>query len=62
MADIIEQLKDKSGNNVLPVTHVSAVRDSNGDTLPDILDRDYPTTSKTPVEDSTEVSLRPHKF
>lgn len=57
MADIIEQIKDKSGNKVLPITHVNAVRDSNGDTLPDILDRDYPTTSKTPVEDSSEVSL-----
>ena len=50
-------IEDKSGNRCLPITHVNAVRNSNGDTLPEILDRDYPTTSKTPVEDSTEVSL-----
>ena len=49
MVDIIKQLQDKDGNNVLPITHVNAVVNSEGDTLPEILDRDYPTTSKTPV-------------
>ena len=53
----IKYLEDKDGNKVAPITHVNAVRDSNGDTLPEILDRDYPTTSKTPVENSSEVSL-----
>lgn len=57
MANIIKQIEDKEGNKVLPITHVDAVRDSAGTTLPEILDRDYPTTSKTPVEGSTEVSL-----
>ena len=53
----IKYLEDKDGNPIAPITHVNAVRDSNGDTLPEILDRDYPTTSKTPVEGSSEVSL-----
>ena len=53
----IKYLEDKDGNQIAPITHVNAVRDSNGDTLPEILDRDYPTTSKTPVEGSSEVSL-----
>ena len=53
----IKYLEDKDGNKVAPITHVNAVRDSNGDTLPEILDRDYPTTSKTPSEGSSEVSL-----
>jgi len=57
MSDVIKQMYDEDGNRAFPVTHVSAVKDSNGTTLPDILDRDYPTTSKTPVEGSTEVSL-----
>ena len=57
MANIIKQVKDNAGNNVMPITHVSAVKDSAGTPLPEILDRDYPTTSKTPVEGSTEVSL-----
>ena len=54
----IKYLEDPSDNHVLlPITHINAVRDSEGTMLPDILDRDYPTTSKTPVQDSTEVSL-----
>ena len=53
----IKYLEDKDGNPIAPITHVNAVRDSNGDTLPEILDRDYPTTSKTPSEGSSEVSL-----
>ena len=58
MADIIKQLTDKDGNNVLPITHVNAVRDSNGDSLPDILAREYPIDeSKPAVQGGTDLTV-----
>lgn len=44
-------IKDESGNKVLPITHVSAVRDDDGNSLASII------TSKTAASGGTELSL-----
>ena len=38
MSNTIIQLKDKQGNNNYPITHVNAIRDSEGNTLPEIIE------------------------
>jgi len=44
----IKYLEDPTdGNVLLPITHINAVRDSNGVALPQLMDRRYPVDSKT---------------
>lgn len=48
---------DKNGDRFLPITHLDAVRDSAGNTLPEILQRDYPLESKPAEQGSSDLSV-----
>lgn len=50
MADVIIQLKnEQTGDREFPITHINAVRNSDGDTLPEILAREYPIDESKPA-------------
>lgn len=54
----IKYLEDPTdGNVLLPITHINAVRDSNGVALPQLMDRRYPVDSKTAAQGGTDLSL-----
>lgn len=58
MSDVIIQLKnEKTGDREFPITHINAVRNSDGDTLPEILARDYPLESKPAAQGGTDLSV-----
>lgn len=54
----IKYLEDPTdGNVLLPITHINAVRDSNGVALPQLMDRRYPIDSKAAAQGGTDLSL-----
>jgi len=53
----IKYIEEKNGDLVFPITHVNAVRDSDGTALPQLMDRKYPVDSKTAAQNGTDLSL-----
>lgn len=50
MADTLIQLENPiTHDREFPITHINAVRNSDGDTLPEILQRDYPIDESKPA-------------
>lgn len=53
----IKYIEEKNGDLVFPITHINAVRDSEGTALPQLMDRRYPVDSKTASQGGTDLSL-----